>query len=353
MLLSERSDNFRNNNLDLIRLIAASLVIWSHAFPIVLGKGAEQPLSGLTHGEFSLGDLGVAIFFVISGYLVCQSMSRLNELTRYVKARTLRIFPGLAFCVLLTIFIIGPLFSTLSPTAYFTSDKTYSYLVAITTLNFLSPFLPGVFEQNPYGAYINGSLWTLKYEIICYFTLALTWKLGLMKKSRIIVTLLGFAVLYVTTKNEHLINLAKLSLFFFAGSAFYLYRDKIPLDWRLLLASGVLLFAFNHSDYLNLAFAACGSYIILYLGYRWPQIINCTRHGDLSYGLYIYGWPAQQMLISAFPEMTVLQNILFSIALAIPFAWMSWHLIEKPFMRLRKYNFSDWLKARNTPRSLH
>lgn len=189
ILLSEKTDNSRNNNLDLIRLIAAALVIWSHAYPIVLGKGAEQPLSRLTYGQISLGDLGVAIFFVLSGFLVSQSMFRLNDLVGYTKARVLRIFPGLIFCVLISTFIIGPIFSTLSLTDYFTNDTTYSYLVATTTLNFLSPFLPGVFESNPYGAFINGSLWTLKYEIICYFTLALSWKLGLIQQNRVFLAI--------------------------------------------------------------------------------------------------------------------------------------------------------------------
>ena len=144
MLLSEKTDHTRNNNLDLIRLIAAAMVIWSHAYPIVLGKGAEQPLTALTAGQLSMGDLGVAIFFVISGFLVSQSMFRLNDLTGYAKARILRIFPGLIFCILLSILLIGPLFTTLSTAEYLTNNQTYNYLIATTTLNFLSPFLPGV-----------------------------------------------------------------------------------------------------------------------------------------------------------------------------------------------------------------
>ncbi|MDP9940112.1 acyltransferase family protein [Ectopseudomonas alcaliphila] len=167
MLLSDKTDYTRNNNLDLLRLIAAAMVIWSHAYPTVLGKGAKQPLTALTGGQFSMGDLGVAIFFVISGFLVSQSMFRLNDLTSYAKARALRIFPDLIFCVLLSILLIGPLFSTLNTAEHFTNSRTYNYLIATTTLNFLSPFLPGVFESNPYGSYINGSLWTLKYEVLC------------------------------------------------------------------------------------------------------------------------------------------------------------------------------------------
>lgn len=341
MLLSEKTDHTRNNNLDLIRLVAAVMVIWSHAYPIVLGKGAEQPLTALTDGQFSLGDLGVAIFFVISGFLVSQSMFRLDDLTGYAKARILRIFPGLIFCVLLSILLIGPIFTARSTAEYFTNSQTYNYLIATTTLNFLSHFLPGVFESNPYGAYINGSLWTLKYEVLCYIMLALSWKLGIITKRRIALLITGLALLYISTKNEHLINLAKLSLLFFSGSLFYLYRKQIKLDYRLLAASAAALAGFNYSGHLNLALPIFGSYVIIYIGYRWDQLLNCTRHGDLSYGLYIYGWPAQQMLIALHPEMTVLQNIIFSIALAIPFAYASWHLIEEPFMRLRKYKLSN------------
>lgn len=346
MSLSDKADNSRNNNLDLIRLLAAALVIWSHAYPIVLGKGAEQPLTRLTYNQMSLGDLGVAIFFVLSGFLVSQSMIRLNDLTIYSKARILRIFPGLIFCVLISIFIIGPLFSTFNPADYFTISSAYSYLIATTTLNFLSPFLPGVFEQNPYGAFINGSLWTLKYELICYITLALGWKLGLIQRNRVYIVCLACTLIYISTNIQHLENLAKLSLYFFTGALFYFYRDKIHLDSRWVLVSACALLLTNYLGFLNLAFSVFGGYIIIYFGYRWSEVINCTKHGDLSYGMYIYGWPVQQMLIASFPEMTVLQNIIFSIALAVPFAYTSWHCIEKPFMRLRKYDFLNLTRFR-------
>lgn len=348
MLLSEKADNSRNNNLDLIRLIAASLVIWSHAYPIVKGKGAEQPLNGITNGQMSLGDLGVAIFFILSGFLVSQSMFRLNDLTDYIKARVLRIFPGLIFCIALSLLIIGPIFTTLSLPDYFTNNATYGYLFAATTLNFLSPFLPGVFESNPYGAFVNGSLWTLKYELICYFALALSWKLGLLQRSRVFVALIACIWLYCSTSNDHLENLAKLSLYFFAGALFYLYRHKTQLNYKIALACAAALATSNQLGLLNLAFSVFGGYIIIYLGYRWPEAFNCTKHGDLSYGMYIYGWPSQQILIATFPEMSVLQNIIYSIGLAAPLAYISWHCIEKPFMRMRKYRFSNLVRIKKS-----
>ena len=103
----------RINNLDIIRFIAATLVVFSHSYPLTLGNNGSEPFAVFSNGQMTFGELAVSIFFVISGFLITQSYDRSKDLIYYMKARTLRIFPGLIFCVILTVFLLGPFFTRL------------------------------------------------------------------------------------------------------------------------------------------------------------------------------------------------------------------------------------------------
>ena len=103
----------RKNNFDFIRLMAASLVIFSHCFPLTLpSENAEEPLMIVSGGQITLGNLSVMIFFVVSGFLITQSFVYSQDLRKFLLARVLRIFPALIFLILATVFILGPIVST-------------------------------------------------------------------------------------------------------------------------------------------------------------------------------------------------------------------------------------------------
>lgn len=162
------SINLRNHNLnafDFLRVTAASAVLFSHSYALY-GLPEPQPITG-----HSFGSLAVATFFVISGFLVCQSWLLDPSFPRFLTRRFLRIFPGLLVVILMTVFVIGPIFGTLVPTEYFSSVAVWQHLI-LGLLALGSPPLPRVFENNPYPISINGSLWTLRYEILMYILLA-------------------------------------------------------------------------------------------------------------------------------------------------------------------------------------
>ena len=149
----------RDNNLNLIRVIAAAAVLVSHAFPMALGNGAPEPLEHLT--GYSLGGLAVLVFFVISGVLITGSYENSNSRTRFVVARALRLVPGLFVCMVLSAFLLGPLVTQLSISTYLTIYDPYIF-VANNTLLFQPIFqLPGVFTDNPLRNAAAGSIWTL------------------------------------------------------------------------------------------------------------------------------------------------------------------------------------------------
>jgi len=152
----------RQNAFDFLRVAAALAVLLSHSFPIV-GLQEPTPVAGLT-----MGKLAVAVFFAISGYLVCQSWQTDPHVGRFAARRALRIFPGLLVMLLLTVLVLGPALTEVRLSEYFGAGATRKSLL-YGALGLGSFPLPGLFEHNPMPGGVNGSLWTIKYELLMYF----------------------------------------------------------------------------------------------------------------------------------------------------------------------------------------
>lgn len=167
------------NRLDFIRFVAALMVIYVHSFPLGQGENVLTPEPFQVLLNLDAGTIGVGIFFIISGFLVTASMERSRSTSTYLKARLLRIYPGLLGVVLLSMFLLGPLMTRLSLSSYFTHPDTWGYLRVLALVK-TSYFLPGVFETNVFPYAVNGSLWTLFFETAFYlFVLGLFWIRGI------------------------------------------------------------------------------------------------------------------------------------------------------------------------------
>lgn len=168
----------RENNFDFIRIAAAYLVLFSHCWPL-FGREPEF-LSALLNYETG-GGLAVSIFFFTSGYLMCGSLLRRDDLFHFVMSRSLRILPGLAVTVLFCGFVVGPAYTELSLRDYFGQPATWLYLNNMVIFPIRFP-LPGVFMHNPAQASVNGSLWTLPIEVACYILLFIFFSPALSRK---------------------------------------------------------------------------------------------------------------------------------------------------------------------------
>lgn len=327
----------RKNNLDIIRFIAATLVLFSHAYPLSTGNNGSEPFGIVTNGEMSFGELAVAIFFVISGFLITQSFDRSKNPINYFKARSLRIFPGLIFCVLLSIFLLGPILTELSLRDYFTNRETYDYFKTIT-LYWWQADLPGLFPDNIWPSAVNGSLWTLWYEFFFYIVVAILGVTRTLDKRIVLVGFILATALYFLGRGGFYTDLFR---YFSAGMVFYLYRKEIKLNGWMAGLSLIILILTAKNGYFEYSLSIAGAYLIFYLAFASKvNVHNFGKYGDFSYGIYIYAFPIQQIMTQAFNnQLTPLENFLLSFPVTLMFAVISWYLIEKQALKYKKTSF--------------
>lgn len=333
----------RDNNLDLIRFVAAVMVIFSHAFPIALGEGVPDPLAKLT-GQISFGSLAVSIFFVYGGYLIAKSMCRVKTAGAYFKARFARIFPPLIAVTAVLALIVGAVLTSLPAGEYYTSRQTYQYL--LNGVLVLQHNLPGVFEHNLYGRAVNGPLWTLPIEFFCYIMCFVLYKCRMLEKkympaAAVIFSAGCLAVYAISARIPVFGPMIRPIGLFFAGILYYVYRDKIPLKgwiaW-VCLACMVLSAAIG---ILPVTIFFFFPYFFFYIGFGTKKKVSgFAKHGEISYGMYLCAWPVQQILSqylsSADGTMNPYVNFLLTVPAAIVLGYAVYRLVERPVMMCLK-----------------
>lgn len=338
--------------LNTIRIGLAFAVLVSHSFDLV-GDGVSEPFRAFSGGQTSLGGTAVYIFFLLSGFLVTPSLLRSKSLGEYAIKRAARILPALAVVVAFAALLLGPLLTTLPMSDYLTHPQLRDYLLQMIVLG--GGKLPGVLEGLPAEGLVNGSLWTLRYETICYILLALAGLCGLLAPSRLI--LIAIAVLIALgwwAKGRHIYTFVPLGVefpyilrfvaYFAAGVMMYIFRSRIVLNWKLAAGALVLTVIFLRFGFYHMFFPLLGGYIVLFLGMQERMGLAAMNGRDYSYGFYIYAFPIQ-LLAASFgpPQQAWWINVLLSAPPTLLCAILSWHLIEKPSLALvRKANgFSD------------
>lgn len=330
------------NNFDFLRLVLASFVIISHSYAL-LGMEDREPLRLLTGMVFS--GIGVSGFFVLSGMLIYTSLMRTERTGLFIRKRFLRIFPGLAAVVLLCTFVLGPGLSSLVPGAYFRQHQTYDFLLKNLFLAPNDNLLPGVFQDN-YRPEINGSLWTLRYEVLCYVGMLLFYLVPprLHKAYALLVYLLAMSgTLILSIKpnivspglHYHLDNLSTLTTYFYSGVLLAIWRPYwYPHIKGIFWSMAALLLLFILLRPLWAGHAALWIYplLLISLGSMYsPALQTGKRIGDISYGTYIYAYPIQQTLI-ALGIREVGPLLLWSLGCSWLAGWLSYHFIEKRFL---------------------
>lgn len=328
----------RTNNFDALRLLAAFAVVVGHA-SVLRGFPDDAPALFGIHVHV----LGVAVFFAISGWLITGSWQRTRSVPQFVVSRALRLLPLLWVVVLACVLVLGPLATTLPLGTYATSGETVRYLRNLVMLP--ADGLPGVFTDVPYPGVVNGSLWTLRAEAICYAVVLLT---GLLRGRAQTAGLVVFAVVAVviseagdvTVAGSDLSAAAGAWVYFAAGALarLHLPRRALRLDAAVVaLACWSLVAALAGEDWSERCSWLVLPYVILTVGLRgWPVARRAARFGDLSYGLYLFAFPVQQVLLSVLPPQSEAVDVVLVTAISLLMACASWRVIEKPALDSRR-----------------
>jgi peptidoglycan/LPS O-acetylase OafA/YrhL len=343
------------NNFGAIRLAMALLVVWSHCFALGLPTGeATEPIFILTNGHLNAGNIGVMVFFTISGFLICESYLKTDNFLGFFVKRIRRIYPGYIAATTLGAFIVVPFFSTVYMSS--TTELAKAFGLNLLLRNYAPPSI--VFARN-YSQALNGSLWSIPFEFWCYIGIAALGVLKLLTKARLVVLLIFASILSRATL-DLLDKKPGLGLIgdvfgwpylwllvlpsFLTGTAIFLLRRRLPRS-KLVLVN--LIICLLIACYLPVGskwqkilteaiFPFTMSYFVFFLSFsNTIRIRHATSKGDFSYGTYLFAFPIQQMLVSSFllpfPAFVVL-----SLVLSLGAGFVSWHLVEKRFLRLRR-----------------
>jgi peptidoglycan/LPS O-acetylase OafA/YrhL len=351
MFLGDRS-NSRDNGFDALRFAAATLVIFSHSYPIA--GVATEPIAAWT-GYQTGGALAVFIFFSMSGFLISKSWSERPKLLDYAQKRFLRIMPGFIAATLFAMVVVGPLATNLPWKDYFRRSETWSYLNNVFMYK-LSYFLPGVFETNPYKHAVNGSLWSLPIEVYMYLAVPMLGTLGVFLGGARRMLLLALTTLlvaidwHIVSKPEHatfvwcyipMASALSCAIYFAIGAIYYTYRHTIPLTNDLAGLAFVVAVVSFRTPFVKLALLLAIPYLVFWVAYTQSWLWNAGKRGDVSYGLYIYAFPVQQLIAQWVPGITPTTLFVLSFLVTFIIAMGSWRWIEKPCL--------TWARGRREP----
>ena len=342
----------RKNALNAWRLTLAMGVILWHSFPLTGRHLLYAPAHQL------LSEAWVDGFFAISGFLITSSWLSNPRPRDYFCARGLRILPGLWVCLIITAFVIAPIGVAIQggPAAnLLLSRAPIVYVLKNSAVVWLQPGVGGTPRGIPWPHGWDGSLWTLLWEVLCYIAVAGLGVVGLLRRRWLIPAALALALSWSVLLpplsvfeeeppgklDSAIVAMvleaiaARFAVMFLAGALLYQFRNVIPARWSLVGVSVIIVLAASLLPNYRLVAAIPLAYAIIVSG----ALIHDKRlrlRTDLSYGVYIYAFPVQQLLVIC--GLGIMNPIVFAIIAAIatlPLAALSWILVEKPAMSLK------------------
>jgi peptidoglycan/LPS O-acetylase OafA/YrhL len=352
-------NTINRNNIDLLRFLLASSVIVCHCYAVFYGWEQfvkNEPFMKWSGGKISIGSAAVNFFFVISGFLIVRSFENSAHFLEYIKKRILRIYPGFIAVFIFCFLIVAPIdyMKNLSISEYL---NFFSSLPAkretANMLSLQSPIENRYFTQLPQSG-LNNSLWTIHYEFLCYLLIPLLAWLGLTKQKKWFFILLLISYLLLCLQTYGYIFPFKQSLsggiignpyyyprfftYFLCGSCVYIFRNQIPRKvWMSVVALILFILSFK-LNLIDVIWPLTGTYLLFYVAYHHQYIFpKFSKYGDFSYGIYLYGWPLQQLVMLFWGKYL---NVYTFFAIVFPiillFAALSWKMVEGPALKLKK-----------------
>ena len=323
----------RSNNFGAFRFLQAAVIIFYHC-QVLSGRvpAAEQTV------WFQLAIGMLDCFFFLSGFLVTQSWLAAPALRLYVPKRLLRLMPAMVVALVFGAFVVGPLATSGSAGAYLLSSEPWRHFLGILSPPYLVS--PTCFVDNPFPKFINGPLWSLRYEFVCY---ALVPLLGALPErwmrwgTAALLAWFWGIVLSGRTPAWMPAPMPPLMACFMAGMAFWVFRERVPYTAALAVPALGLLAVTLFTHGFREVFPLAGGYVFFYAGFAPRLRLRRWSHlGDFAYGLYVFTYPMQQLLVHYFGAGIPLGvYYVASFGLGLALAVSCWRFIEEPALRLK------------------
>ncbi|MDH1301119.1 acyltransferase [Achromobacter sp. GD03932] len=335
----------KSNNFNAVRLLAALLVIYAHSYAFTGQAEWVARKSGVTHA----GELSVVVFFFISGALITKSLDSSRSIGGYAVKRVMRIYPALILCCFLVPYVFSWMFGGAKFTEILASKDALNYFITNSLGVWNLYFVPGIFENHPEKA-LNGSLWSITLELRLYLALGVLSLLGLMKDKSMQCLVFLFLILCLALIPDKVPLLGNnpalygtpaypaFSIIFLIGGLFYVLEDKIEFRPVAMIIFFAVLMLWAHKagfvDLKRFVIFGLSIAVAMWLATLGPLIKRLPITHDYSYGVYLYGWPSQQIAYSILVDFQVRPTAIAVTAIAMPLALLlaalSWHLLEKP-----------------------
>lgn len=343
-----------DNGVPLLRLLLAATVVVSHAY--AFGGFGMDPVQRWSSNRITGGSLAVALFFALSGILVTRSRVRTRSLPRFLWYRAVRIMPGFWACLVVVGFVLAPLawwhdHGTLA--GFLTSARgpveyvRHDWLLELRHYDVSGLLYGPAFAGTCCAGFWDGSLWTLIYEAKCYVLLGAAGSLGLLRRRVVVLALcvallaLPYAVTPPVTGGEvwrHWwdARLVALATPFLCGAVCGLYADVIRLRREAAVVAGLVVLLGSYHGWPGPLGIAATVYLVCWAVHAVPAP-RAVRRADLSYGLYVYAAPVQQLLVLyGARRLGVGLYAALGLAGGLLLATVSWYAVEKPALRLKR-----------------
>jgi peptidoglycan/LPS O-acetylase OafA/YrhL len=330
-----------NNNIDFIRILLAIGVIINHAQEI---NGSHttgfDPIPMLVNYT-TIGGIAVHLFFFISGMVVVNSLIHKRDMLYFVISRVFRIVPGLFLVVFVTAFIIGPMVTDFTLAEYFQAKTPFTYVFKNAIFN-TQYNLPGVFINHPLPTNVNGSLWSLVFEMCCYFVLFAAFLI--LGKGKVSYLNIPIIIIFIDAflPNRQIMGLMgtltyiNLLPFCFAIGAFLaINADKIDINLKVALGFFILLYIFRSAYFARQLFIINAAVFMSYVS-SLKSVRRIHIKYDISYGIYLWGFLIQQCIFHYFGTINLFLAVFGSILISVILAYLTHVLVEKPFIQLGK-----------------
>lgn len=336
--LMEEQVKFNVNNFDLLRLFAATEVIADHYY-----QHLNLPISELALKLLYLFP-GVPVFFIISGYLISGSFERNSSYRDYFTNRALRIFPGLWCCVIVTIVVF-----TITG-VNFLNKETIAWLPS-QLVGFI--YTPSFLINYGFGSY-NGSLWTIPVELQFYILLPILYFLfnrGQLTRWLFVLIALFTAIFLFSHAIENIRGFKKIFWHSFLPN-FYLFLFGVLLQrlqvykWKMIYNKGLywllaclsffsIFYHYTETPVYAIFYNIILAFSLVSIAYTLPDMAKkLLRKNDISYGIYIY----HGLILTVVVQLKLVShiNLLMVIAASYMLGYLSWKLIERPFIKLKR-----------------